>query len=232
MKKKKKVTERRLGIKMLVCLAYLIIITILFVGSYQLYEQKNEVMSYSEVKSVTDYTYIEVSRMSEKFAYYEDTNIGIHFVIEKEDTGMWHTYLVAINEDNYDKYKNIIDYTYERTDVVPEPIKIYGYPAIVDDNIKNLAIKNIGSFVQAENEIQITPENYETYLTNSYLDSTQSRKDEFSIRLCITLLLLFIVVGLLIITIFDKDKIVDNIDDELEKTKRIVTKDLKKKKKE
>lgn len=232
MKKKKKVTERRLGIKMLVCLAYLIIITILFVGSYQLYEQKNEVLSYSEVKSVNDYTYIEVSRMSEKFAFYEDTNIGIHFVIEKEDTGMWHTYLVAINEDDYDKYKDIIDYTYERIDTVPEPIRVYGYPAIVDENIKNLAIKNIGSFVPAENEVQITADNYETYLTNSYLDSTQSRKDEFSVRLCITLLLLFIVVGLLIITIFDKDKIVDNLDDELEKTKRIVVKDLKKKKKE
>ena len=232
MKKKKKVTERRLGIKMLVCLAYLIIITILFVGSYQLYEQKNEVLSYSEVKSVNDYTYIEVSRMSEKFAFYEDTNIGIHFVIEKEDTGMWHTYLVAINEDDYDKYKDIIDYTYERIDTVPEPIRVYGYPAIVDENIKNLAIKNIGSFVPAENEVQITADNYETYLTNSYLDSTQSRKDEFSVRLCITLLLLFIVVGLLIITIFDKDKIDDNLDDELEKTKRIVVKELKKKKKE
>ena len=162
--------------------------------------------------------------------YYEKVLNNYHF--------FKNIYIVSIDHSNIvvdallDKYKNIIDYTYERTDVVPEPIKIYGYPAIVDDNIKNLAIKNIGSFVPAENEVQITPENYETYLTNSYLDSTQSRKDEFSIRLCITLLLLFIVVGLLIITIFDKDKIVDNIDDELEKTKRIVTKDLKKKKKE
>ena len=47
--------------------------------------------------------------MSEKFAYYAEEKLGIHFVIEKEDTGEWHTYLVGINEDEYDKYKNIID---------------------------------------------------------------------------------------------------------------------------
>ena len=42
--------------------------------------------------------------MSEMFAYYEEENIGIHFVIEKEDTGVWHTYLIAINEDDYDEF--------------------------------------------------------------------------------------------------------------------------------
>ena len=234
MKKKKKVDEKRLGIKMLLCLAYLIIITILFVGAYKMFEEKSEILSYSEVHSVKDYSYIEVSKMSEKFAYYEDTNIGIHFVIEKEETGIWHTYLIAINEMDYDRYKSIIDYTYERTEEVPKPMKVYGYPTIIDDNIKNLAIKNIGNFVPAENEVQITAENYETYLTNCYLDTTMKQKDEFSISLCITLLLLFTVVGLLIITIFDRDKIVDNIDGKLEeeiaKTRKMLKIDEKKRK--
>ena len=57
-------------------------------------------------------------------------------------------------------------------------------------------------------------------------------KNDFFKKAVHTGLISAIVVGLLIITIFDKDKIVDNLDDELEKTKRIVTKDLKKKKKE
>ena len=198
--KKKEINEKRLAIKMLLCLVYLMVITILTVCSYKLFKEKQEIPAWSEVSCVEEYTYIEVSKMSEKFAYYE-----------KEDTGRWHTYLVAIDESEYNKYKEIIDYTYERTKEIPEPIKVYGYPVIVNDNLKEMAIKNIDNFVPAENEVTITNENYESYLTNSYLDTTIPKKETFSISLCITFLLLLIVVVLLIITIFDKDKIVDNI---------------------
>ena len=173
-KKKKAIDEKRFAIKMFMCLVYLIIITILFVCSYRIFEQKKNIVSWSNVETVEDYTYITINKMSEKFAYYQDTNIGIHFVIEKEDTGLWHTYLIAINENDYNKYKAIIDYTYERTTEIPEPIKVYGYPVITNNELKNLAIKNIKNFVPAENEVQITTENYDAYLTNSYLD-TQRR---------------------------------------------------------
>lgn len=220
--KKKGIKEKRLVIKMFLCLVYLITITILFVCSYQLFQNKKNIVPWSEVENVEDYTYIEIYKMSEKFAYYKENNVGIHFVIEKEDTGQWHTYLIAITETDYDKYKNIIDYTYERTKVVPKPIKVYGYPVIAKDELKNLAIKNIPNFVPAENEVQITLDNYETYLTNCYLDTTQPQKDNFSVILCLSLVLLFAVIGLLIFTIFDKDKIVDNLDDKLEeKMKKI-----------
>lgn len=220
--KKKGIKEKRLVIKMFLCLVYLITITILFVCSYQLFQNKKNIVPWSEVENVEDYTYIEIYKMSEKFAYYKENNVGIHFVIEKEDTGQWHTYLIAITETDYDKYKAIIDYTYERTKEVPKPIKVYGYPVIAKDELKNLAIKNIPNFVPAENEVQITLDNYETYLTNCYLDTTQPQKDNFSIVLCLSLVLLFAVIGLLIFTIIDKDKIVDNLDDKLEeKMKKI-----------
>ena len=87
---------------MFLCIVYLIVITILFVCSYKLFQEKYAAKPWGEVKSVEEYTYIEVSRMSEKFAYYEEENLGIHFVIEKEDTGQWHTYLIGINEKEYD----------------------------------------------------------------------------------------------------------------------------------
>ena len=153
--------------------------------------------------------------MSEKFAYYEEEKLGIHFVIEKEETGVWHTYLVGINEEDYDKYKDIIDYTYERTTKEPEPIKVYGYPEIIKDDLKQLAIKNIENFVPAENEVTITEENFETYLTNSYLDTTKEKTDYFSVNLFITLILLFIMIGLFIFTLFDKDKFIYSISEEL-----------------
>lgn len=215
-KVKRKLNERRLGIKMAVCLVYLIVITILLVCSYKLFQHKDEIIPWDKVKSVDEYSYIEISKMSEKFAYFEENNIGIHFVIEKEDTGRWHTYLIAINEDNYNKYQSIIDYTYERTTEIPEPIKVYGYPVIVSDELKQMAIKNITNFVPAENEITITNENFDSYLTNSYLDTTQVKKDNFDTILFVTLILLFIMIGLFIFTIFDRDKIVDNIDEKID----------------
>lgn len=216
MRKKKKINEKRLIIKMFICLVYLIIITILFVCSYQIFKEKNNVLPWQEVENVEDRTYIDIYKMSEKFAYYKESNIGLHFIIEKESTGLWHTFIIAINEGDYAKYKDVIDYTYERTTKIPEPIRVYGYPVIVNEEIKTLAIKNLPNFIPAENEVKITIDNYETYLTNSYLDTTREKKDKFSFILFISLLLLFIVIALLIVTIFDKDKIVDNIDEKLE----------------
>ena len=146
--------------------------------------------------------------MSEKFAYYEKSNKEIHFVIEEEDTGQWHTYLIAIDADDYDKYKEIIDYTYERTTEVPKPIKVYGYPVVIDDELKQLAIQNITNFVPVENEVVITNDNFNTYLTNSYLDTTMPRQEKFSFVLFLVIIILILVIVMFMLTIFDQDKIV------------------------
>ena len=108
----------------------------------------------------------------------------------------------------YDKYKEIIDYTYERTKEEPKPLKVYGYPEIIKSDLKSLAIKNIVNFVPAENEVTITEDNFETYLTNSYLDTTKEKQDYFSIILFITLILLFIMIALFLFTVFDKNKVI------------------------
>lgn len=210
----KELSEKKLTLKMFLCSVYLIVITILAVCSYRLFQEKYYAKPWGEVESVEEYSYIEVSKMSEKFAYYEQENLGIHFVIEKEDTGLWHTYLIGINEDDYAKYKDIIDYTYERTDKEPSPVKVYGYPEIIKEDLKNLAIKNVANFVPAENEVKITAENFETYLTNSYLNTTKEKVDRFSIVLFISLILLFIMIALFVFTIFDKDNLLYKLPEE------------------
>lgn len=217
-KTKKKIDEKRLIIKFLACLVYIIVIMILFVCSYKLFQQKGDITPWQEVESTEQYSYIEISKMSEKFAYYEEDNVGIHFVIETDETGQWRTYLVAIDEDDYEKYKPIIDYSYERTEEIPKSIKVYGYPVIISEELKQMALKNIGNFLPADNEIEVTSDNFEEYLTNSYLDTTQGRKEYFNLILFATLILLFIMIALLIFTIFDKDKIVDNLDDVIDET--------------
>ena len=212
-KKKKKNSQKRIFIKLFLCLVYLIAMTVLSVCAYRIFQEKEAIKPWEEISDMDEYSYIEISKMSEKFAYYSTNKKSIHFVIEEEDTGQWHTYLIAINASDYQKYKDIIDYTYERTTKVPEKIKVYGYPVIINKELKALAIKNLPNFMPAENEIVITDENFETYLTNSYLDTTMSRKDNFSISLFIVLLMILVMLFLLIFTIFDRDKIVDDVDD-------------------
>ena len=219
MKKKKKVKLRRFAIKLVLSMVYLVIITILLVSSYRIFKEKKLISPWEEVHSTDEYSYVEVSKMSEKFAYYESENIGLHFIIEEKETGEWHTYVIAINEDKYDDFKNIIDYSYERTTEVPEPIVVYGYPTIMTDDLKEMVLNHIGDFLPADSEVTITRENIDAYLTNSYLDTTKEQKEYFSVILFTTLLLLFIMIALLIFTIFDRDKIVDNIEEKVEALK-------------
>lgn len=220
MKKQEKVNTRRLVIKLVLCLIYLVIITILLVGSYRLFLEKKMISPWDEVHSTEEYSYVEISRMSEKFAYYENENIGLHFVIEEKDTGEWHTYVIAIDEDKYNDFKDIIDYSYERTEKVPEPVVVYGYPTIMTDDLKEMIVNNISNFLPADSEVKITRENLDVYLTNSYLDTTKKQKEYFSFILFTTLLLLFIMIALFIFTIFDRDRIVDNLEEKAEKFKR------------
>lgn len=209
----KKSLEKRIAIKLSLCIVYLIAITILAVCAYRIYEDKVKVVPWEEVTTSDEYSYIVVSKMSEKFAYYSTNKKSIHFVIEKEKTGQWHAYLIAIEDSDYSKFKDIIDYTYDRTDKLPEPKKVFGYPVLINDELKQLALDNINNFLPADNEVEITVDNFESYLTNSYLDTTLAKEDNFNIPLFAVLMTLVIVIVLFIITISDRDHIADDLDD-------------------
>lgn len=220
-KKKKKI---RLLIKLLLCFIYLFIICILCFASFKIFQEEEKIVPWSEVQKTNQYSYLEIFEMSEAFAELPKENKQIHFVMEKEETGEWHTYLIAIKKEDYPKYKAIIDYTYERGDIAPSKIKVYGYPIEINNNIKELAIKNITNFVPIENEVILTNENFENYLTNTYLDTTLQKTHEFNYFVLTLLLVALALFILLIFTIFDKDKLVDEVDN-------IIEKDLKKQKK-
>ena len=210
--------NRRLGI--LVAVIYLMITTILFVFGYKSYKDNNTAKKFQEAKSTEEYSYIEVSKMSEKFAYSEKSNVGIHFVVEKEDTGIWHTYLVAINENDIDNYRDLIAYAKGELKTIPSSIKMYGYPVKINDEIKQMAINNIDSFLPASNEVKITNENYEKYLTNCYLDATIHHQEKISALLIFIGALLIVLICSLILIVLDKDIIVDKIEKSLKKIKK------------
>ena len=234
MKKKKPINTRRLTIKFLLCIVYFMIITILLTCSYQLKEKKKDIPSWDAVESVKDYTYLEITKMSEKFAYYENENIGFHFVIEEKETGEWHTYVIAIDEDQYDKYKEIIDYSYERTEKVPDKKKVYGYPTIMNEELKQLIVKNIKNFLPKENEVEIKLDNIEEYMTNSYLDTTKKEEKKDNKLLYVTYGLIGIMILLVIATIFDRDKIVSKVEETVDtvetRTKKVLRLKIFKKK--
>lgn len=212
--------NRRLGIRLLVAVIYLMITTILFVFGYKSYKDNNTAKKFQEAKSTEEYSYIEVSKMSEKFAYSEKSNVGIHFVVEKEDTGIWHTYLVAINENDIDNYRDLIAYAKGELKTIPSSIKMYGYPVKINDDIKQMAINNIDSFLPASNEVKITNENYEKYLTNCYLDATIHHQEKISALLIFIGALLIVLICSLILIVLDKDIIVDKIEKSLKKIKK------------
>lgn len=232
---KKKINTRRLTIKFLLCIVYFIVITLLLTCSYKLKETKKEIPYWDSVESVNDYTYLEITKMSEKFAYSENENIGFHFVTEEKETGEWHTYVIAIDEDEYDKYKEVIDYAYDRTKNVPEKIKVYGYPSIMSDDLKELIVKNIKNFLPKENEVQITKDNVEKYMTNSYLDTTKEQEVEQNDLVYITYALIGVMAVLVVLTIFDRDKIVNKVEETVDqvqtKTKKVLRFKLFKKRK-
>ena len=237
-KKKNKKARQRLIIKLALCLFYLLIIFILCFSAFKLLQKDQEIVPWKIVSRTTQYSYIKISQMSEAFAEIKNEGKTIHYVIEEEKTGAWHTYLLAINKKDYNKYKNIIDYTYQRTTTIPKSIKVYGYPVFISDNIKSLAIKNISKFLPVENQVVLDNNNFEQYMTNTYLDTTKSEVHVFNKFILILLLLALILLILLIFTILDKDKIVNEVDEiieaeeaKIEKKNRKKTKKVNNKKK-
>lgn len=203
-KKKVKVNYKRIVIKLLLSFVYLAIIGILCYSAFSIFTEERKTVKWNEVEKTSQYTYLEITQMSEAFA--KIGNKQIHYVMEKENSGAWHTYLIAINEKDYAKYKNIIDFTYERIPTKSDNIKVYGYPVKITKKIKSLAIQNITKFVPVENEIKITDANFEQYLTDTYLDTTIEKVDSFNYYVLILLLGAFIVFIIFIYTIFEKDK--------------------------
>lgn len=203
-------------IKLFLCLIYFIIICILVFVSFRLFQKDQRIVNWNEVSSTDEYSYLNISQMSEAFAVTDD-NKQIHFVIVQDETLEWHTYLIAIRKEDYNNYKSIIDYTYERTKDKPDNIVVYGYPKKITKKIKKLAIKNIINFVPIENKTILTNDNFEDYMTNTYLDTTIPKTHKTNYIIVSLLVLALILFILIIFTIFDKDRIVDEVEEILEK---------------
>ena len=146
--------DRKVSIKLLLSILYLIIIFILFVSAFSIYKDEHKVINFNNVKTTEDYSYIKIDKLSSKFAYYSDEKIGMYFAKAKENTGTWHAYIVAISDKDIDKYKFLM-----KKDNVKEK-KLYGYPILINDELKTIALNHINDFLPVENEVKITKDNF------------------------------------------------------------------------
>ncbi len=62
-KGKKKIDEKRLFLKLIMCITYLIVITILSVCIYKLYSEETNIVPWDKVESTDEYSYIKISKM-------------------------------------------------------------------------------------------------------------------------------------------------------------------------
>ena len=195
---------KKVIMKLVLTIIYIFIIVILGYSSFKLFTESRKTVEWKDVEKTNQYTCLTFDQMSEAFAKMGDKQI--HFVREKESSGVWHTYLIAIKTSEYEKYKPNIDYTYKRTETVPNSITVYGYPVEISNEIKELAIKNITKFVPIENKIKIDNNNFDQYLTNTYLDTTMEKQEELNYYVIALLLIALVIFMVLIYTIFEKSE--------------------------
>ena len=208
--------DRKISIKLLLTILYLIIIFILFVSAFSIYKDENRIINFNNVKTTEDYSYILVDKLSDKFAYYNDQKIGMYFARAKEPTGTWHAYIVAIKDSDINNYKTLMKKDNVKTK------KIYGYPILINDELKTIALNHINDFLPVENEVKITKDNFTSYLTNCYLDTTTSYNKPFSYPLFLVMLVLLTVVFLMIYTLSENNKIVKSISKRINKITKIL----------
>ena len=201
--KKEEKTKKsfRLSVKVVFCTIYLIVVFILAYCAFYLYQEQRQPTPWERVRSTQDYTYIDIDKMSEKFARVDDDK-NVHFIIDEEKKGSLHIYLLVIDKSDYAKYKKIIDYSYD---------------------LKELTIKNYKKFVSLENKVELSHENFDEYLTDTYLDTTKEVTYNFNWIVVVLLALDAVLIFLVIITILDKDRLVDEVV-ELEEKRRSLRK--------
>jgi len=216
--KKKKVRRYRPIIKLSLSLIYIAVMCILVYSAYRLHENEKRIVHWDSITTTEEYAYLEISEMSESFA--KVGNNTIHFVAETTEEEQWRISLIAIREQDYKVYKNLIDYSYGRIEEKPNSITIYGYAREITPELKELAIKNIEHFLPFERRIELNEDNFQDFLSNVYLDTTIEQADDINPRITILTFMTIVLFILLIFTIFDKDKLVDEVDNLIDINKK------------
>ena len=191
---KKRLKLKKSVIKTLIVLSIFLVLCFLFYITYYIYNNSRKIEEYN--KNTSNYSYLTIKEMSEAFATIDQKQL--HFIKNIKN----NIYIVAIPKKYENKYQEIIDYTYRKTNKT-KTIKVYGLPIKANREIKDLVIKYINKFLPFQEQIPITNENYKEYIPNTILDTTIKETYTFNYIVFI----LFLIFGIFFLLLIFSKKI-------------------------
>lgn len=156
-------------------------------------------ISLIDVRNEKEYSYIDVSLMTDYFATYgndEGKSKFIYFVWDEK-----YMYVTNLTKDNLEKLKDIMAYSYKEIDNKPKQVRIYGYSKEIENDLKRIIIKSYNEMYEEE---FLNNENIDNYLGIYYLDTSYTPDDDF---LLFSVLASFLLIsGVVLIVKYFKNK--------------------------
>jgi hypothetical protein len=120
---------------------------------------------------VNEYATLDVQYLTEPFASKDD--IECSFAMDKDN----NMYIIVLNEDDLKRLQQIKDYTYsdDEDKQMPESVQIFGRTQEIPLDLKKLAIE---SYNEIYNEQIINEDNFNEHLSNVYLNTKLSPRDD------------------------------------------------------
>ncbi len=137
-----------------------LIFTIIFIG-FLIFSYQTKSMNSLIVDGIEKNTYanIKVSAVPYKFAETEDTKEPLYFVFDQEN----HLYVALLNQETYNQLK--------KEDIEKNPVLITGKTKKIPKELQAIAIE---TYNEIKEEETLNEENFEKYLGNIYLDTTDA----------------------------------------------------------
>lgn len=128
--------------------------------------QKENVIQFNPLVSDKSYSEVTIQYMSDEFAAnYNDT---VYYCLAADEN---NTYVVAVKADQMDKFREIIDYTYDAEDTTPpDTITLRGMPIELEEDLVDYTVEAVNVFWGTDT---VDSTNYKMLIGSYYLDSTK-----------------------------------------------------------
>ena len=108
----------------------------------------------------------EIVGLTEEFAADFKETYHYYFAFDRE----WYPFIIKMKGDLREEYQPYMDYVYEEGAPQPEPMKVRGVAAPIEDDIREFAIESMNILYDDE---FMTEDNFESYMGISFLDMTR-----------------------------------------------------------
>lgn len=133
-------------------------------------DTKDNPVAYEDAK-IGEYTCIEATMLTDGFAEYTGDDQSAFFAIDDE-----RFYIVSMKDSEYDKYEDLVKYTFGETDEEPEPVRFCGYTETIPDQMRKYGVEYYNEIFETE----ITATDFTRYFKD-YIDTTRKPEDDFSV---------------------------------------------------